>query len=490
MVMRLLLLLFFLTTATMAMMPRTMGFIVPKVNKKLSNPTISKMKLSLPQQQKNLQKRSTIFHHYNNGSSIRHNWRRNNSYNKSLYSSIINDDDDADNNSMEEPTRPSSSSRDDVIDKILSKLTSCFPLFVTAFALLGCIYPPSLQWVNRGNLITIGLAFIMTGMGMTLKQSDFTTVLKTQASSVPMGVLCQFLIMPLSAFLIGRTFLLPALLPSLSSGNKKDAVLGPALFLGLTLVGCSPGGTASNLVSFIANADVALSILLTTTSTLLASALTPLLVKLIVGNTIAVSGRALCQATVQVIFLPIVLGMTFNTQMPRMCQFLSRFTPFASVLFISILCGAVVAQNVPTILQLTSSTTTTTGLGIASATAASPWHLWKIVIGSVLLLHTMGFFVGYIIPKHIFQYPERTSRTISIETGMQNSALAVVLAKSLGVHPLASLPGALSATVHSCIGSALATYWRLRDSSSSTSTITTSAEATADDTTDDIKEKL
>ncbi|KAL7499033.1 hypothetical protein ACHAWT_009629 [Skeletonema menzelii] len=237
------------------------------------------------------------------------------------------------------------------------------------------------------------LAGVMLGTGMTLEKSDFSQILtnEKQRKSIPIGVLCQFMLMPLSASIIGRALLLPYHDPS------TMVHLGKHLFLGLVLVGCSPGGTASNLVSLIAGADVALSVLLTTCSTILASVVTPLLTKFIVGSAIPVSGKALMIATAKVVLLPVALGVFLNEYFPKLCQQVSRWTPFASVVL-------------------------------------------------------------------VFGLTERTARTISIETGMQNSALAVVLAKSIGADPLSYLPGALSATAHSCIGSGLAAFWRLIDS--------------------------
>lgn len=327
------------------------------------------------------------------------------------------------------------------LDDILSRLTSAFPLFVLGSAILGFMAPTTLNWVSRGNLISLMLASVMMGTGMTLERKDFTDVLKENFASVPAGVLCQFIIMPASAFFVGTSVLL-----------KRDATLGPVLFLGLALVGCSPGGTASNLVSLIAKADVALSVLLTSCSTILASVVTPLLVKLLVGSTVQVSGLALCSATARVVLLPVILGMLLNAKAPGVSRYLSRFTPFASVLLVAIICGGVVSNNASVLVGSTVSSS-------SSSSSLLPW-----IIGSVLMLHSIGFLVGYLVPRFGLKYTEKTARTISIETGMQNSALAVVLAQSIGAHPLAALPGALSATVHSCLGSILAAYWRFQDS--------------------------
>ena len=161
---------------------------------------------------------------------------------------------------------------------------------------------------------------VMLGTGMTLERTDFTTIVssRTRRSSIPIGVLCQYALMPLSACLIGRTLLLPYRDPS--SGLN----IGKHLFLGLVLVGCSPGGTASNLVTLIAGADVALSVLLTACSTILASAITPMLTMLIVGDAVPVSGRALCAACARVVLAPVALGVTMNECVPRLCKWVRR----------------------------------------------------------------------------------------------------------------------------------------------------------------------
>ena len=160
--------------------------------------------------------------------------------------------------------------------------------------------------------------------------------------------------------------------------------------------------------------------------------------------------------------LPIIMGMIFKTRLPTITHTMCRFTPFLSVLFVSMICGGVVAQTAAPLLS--SGIGTNTGL-------------FPIILSSVLLLHTIGFLAGYILPKMILPkedgesnsggttMKELTARTISIEVGMQNSALAVVLARSIpNLHPMACLPGAISAIVHSCLGSILAAIWRWQSS--------------------------
>eukprot|EP00934_Nitzschia_sp_Nitz4_P004272 Nitzschia sp. Nitz4//scaffold25_size161228//14240//15313//NITZ4_002412-RA/size161228-processed-gene-0.153-mRNA-1//1//CDS//3329544532//4262//frame0 len=322
------------------------------------------------------------------------------------------------------------SSTPNQLDVVLGRLTSAFPLFVLGSAILGMTRPNVLLWTNQGSLITWMLATVMWATGLTLEKKDFTKVLGQDLKAVPAGVLCQFLIMPFTALTVGRKLLL------------SSVPHGSSLFLGLLLVGCSPGGTASNLVSLIAKADVALSVLLTSCSTILASIVTPLLVKVLAGSSIQISGWTLCEATARVVLLPVMFGMMVNAVAPSLAAAVSRFTPFASVLLVSLICGGVVSDNAALFLQSTT--------------------LMPLIVGSVLMLHCVGFMAGYFIPRFGLKLPEMSARTISIETGMQNSALAVVLARSIGAPAVASLPGALSATVHSCLGSMLAGYWHGR----------------------------
>jgi bile acid:Na+ symporter, BASS family len=360
-------------------------------------------------------------------------------------------------------TRPSTTMTTK-LDVWLSQCTMAFPLFVLGAAVVGYLRPHTLLWVNSGSMVTIMLASVMFGTGLTLQKNDFTNVWKVPSNrlSVPLGVLCQFMIMPSTAYIVGRLLLLTSGGSIRGSSAVPPTSIQSALFLGLCFVGCSPGGTASNLVALIAHGDVALSVILTTCSTLAAVVMTPLLVKLLVryssigivgsnsnnymNTMIDISGWSLCVATAKVVLLPIIGGMLLKSRTPQLATTISRFTPFASVLLVSLICGGVVAQTAP--LFVSSSTS-----GIAL----------PMVLTSVVVLHVIGFAAGYLVPKLIYPNKEKTARTISIEVGMQNSALAVVLARSIpGIHPAASLPGALSATVHSCLGSVLAAVWRWR----------------------------
>ncbi|KAL7556453.1 hypothetical protein ACA910_021028 [Epithemia clementina (nom. ined.)] len=332
------------------------------------------------------------------------------------------------------------------LDQVLSRCTSAFPLYVVAFSILGLTFPSSLKWINNGNLVTYLLAAVMCGTGLTLLPQDFAAVFQQSGwSSVPLGVACQFLIMPLTAFVVGKSLLLT--LPA----TTVAPTVASNLFLGLCLVGCSPGGTASNLVTLIAKANVALSVVLTACSTLLAVVATPFLVQLLVQSQVSVSARDLYLPTARVILFPVLVGMILNAKAPKLSKWLSRFTPLASAVTVGIICGGVVAQS----SHLLRASTTT-----VAASNSSMLLLFGPVVSSVLLLHAIGFALGYAVPRWFFGKSTVTSRTMSIEVGMQNSVLAVVLARSIGAPAIAQLPGALSATAHSCLGSMLAARWR------------------------------
>lgn len=299
----------------------------------------------------------------------------------------------------------------------LEKANNLFPLWVLSASLLGFAYPATLTWFVP--YITPALTLTMIGMGMTLTLADFSRVLASWPY-VLLGFVAQYLIMPLSAVFSAKFFNLP---PDIASG--------------LILVGCAPGGTASNLVTLIAKADLALSILMTTASTMAAVFMTPLLVTKYAGSIVAVKSADLVLSTLQVVLLPVVLGLFLNTKYPATSKRVSSVTPSLSVLLVALICGSISASNSHILRSINSLN----------------------LILSIVLLHSLGFGIGYVF-AHAFRSGEERARTISIETGMQNSALAVVLAQHFPNPAMSALPGAISATCHSIIGSLLAAFWR------------------------------
>ena len=278
---------------------------------------------------------------------------------------------------------------------------------------LGFLKPTALAWL-KGELVTFSLALTMLFMGMTLTVADFSRVLKNPRQ-VFLGFVCQFTIMPLLGLGVATLFGLPV-----------------PLAVGTILVACCPGGTASNLVTLIAKADVALSVLMTTVSTCAAPIMTPLLTSLLAGSLVPVAAGGLVLSTLQVVIAPVVLGLGINTYLPTLSARVSAFTPLLCVILVALICGSVIGQTASSLI------------------AAGP-----ALLGAVVSLHLGGFVLGYTVPR-LLGYPTTVSRTVAIETGMQNSALGVVLATKNFADPLTALPCAISATCHSLNGSAFA----------------------------------
>ena len=302
----------------------------------------------------------------------------------------------------------------------LERLANAFPIWVAGACGLALIAPELFIWFH-GPLIVAGLAVIMLGMGMTLSLADFTRV-ATRPLAVVAGVIAQFLIMPLAGWGIATAFGLPT-----------------PFAVGLILVACCPGGTASNVVAYIARADVALSVVMTTCSTLAAVGLTPLLTQALAGRFVAVDTLGLFVSTTQVVVLPVAAGVILNRFAPAVVRGVLPAAPLVSVLLIALVCGSIIGQNAATVRE--------SGLRLLAA---------------IVLVHAAGFALGYGFAR-LLGFPIVTARTISIETGMQNSGLGVVLARRhFAAEPLTAVPGAISALVHSVLGSLLATWWRRR----------------------------
>jgi len=209
--------------------------------------------------------------------------------------------------------------------------------------------------------------------------------------------------------------------------------------VGLILVSCCPCGTASNVVNYIARSNVALSVLMTMCSTLGAIVMTPLLTKWLAGKYVPVDALGLFLSTVKIVLAPVIIGVALNRCLPRFVKFILPVSPLISVLTITLICASIIG-------------------GSAEDFKRSGGEL----ILAVFLLHTGGFFLGYFFSR-LLRCDELTSRTISVEVGMQNSGLGAALAREhFAQMPLAALPCVISATFHSVIGSLLAGVWRLR----------------------------
>lgn len=301
---------------------------------------------------------------------------------------------------------------------LATAISGYFPLVVVTSALLGVFRPATLTWVPASWMSPF-LGLSMLGMGLTLTFADFKRVLAAP-KNILLGVCLQYSVMPSLAFIISRALALPL-----------------DLTIGLCIVGACPGGSASNIVTYLAKADVPLSVAMTTASTLGAVVMTPLLTSLLLGTLVQVDALGLLLSTVQVVLLPVALGTVLNQAFPKTVERLTPLSTLSAVLLIAVICGRVVAQNSGSFVTLDP----------------------KVLLG-VFLLHAGGFVLGYALSK-LVRMEEKAARTNSIEVGMQNSALGAMLATQHfgAMHPLAAVPCAISAVMHSCMGSLLAAYW-------------------------------
>ncbi|MCE9597392.1 MAG: bile acid:sodium symporter family protein [Spirochaetia bacterium] len=302
-----------------------------------------------------------------------------------------------------------------MLARITSATTALFPLWVVVAGGLSFFYPGMFTWFT-GPWITWGLGIIMLGMGLTLTLEDFKRVGKIPGAVI-LGILLQYTVMPFLGWASGRLFNLP-----------------DPLAVGLILVSCCPGGTASNVISYLARADVPLSVTMTALSTIIAVALTPLLTDFLAGSRMEVDAAGLFLSTVQVVLIPVALGVLIQRYFKRFTAAILPFAPPVAVLTIVLIVASILGAN----RELIKSS----GL---------------VLLAAVFLLHGGGFLLGYLFARLLV--PESAARTISIEVGMQNSGLGVVLARANFTNPLVAVPSAISSLFHSVIGSALAAIW-------------------------------
>ena len=277
-------------------------------------------------------------------------------------------------------------------------LLKLFPLWAPCAALLGFFFPEQLTPLKQ--FIVPLLIVVMLGMGLTLKPTDFANITKYK-SAIFTGMFLQFSIMPLTALLLSQLF-----------------ALNTELTIGLVLVGSVSGGVASNVITYLAKGNVALSVSMTTLSTLLSVVMTPLLLTLLVKSSVEVPAQAMLLSLFKIILLPVALGVTLNKVIPHQIVKIKGILAPLSVISILIIIAIIVALN--------NDKLATVGLVIFFAT---------------LLHNVIGLCLGY-GACYLLGFDSKTSRTIAIEVGMQNSALATALALKFFT-PISALPGAI-----------------------------------------------
>ena len=296
------------------------------------------------------------------------------------------------------------------ISDFVSKYMAPLVIIVAAIALFE---PASFKWAAPK--ITILLGVVMFGMGMTLKLKDFKLVFQ-RPRDVFIGALAQFTIMPLLAWCLAKGFGLP-----------------PELAAGVILVGTCPGGTSSNVMTFLARGDVALSVSMTMTTTILAPIVTPLLTWWLAGAWVEISLTAMMLSIVQVVILPIVLGILLNSFFESQIQKAVKVLPLVSVTAIILIVGGVVSVSAQRIME--------TGL---------------LIMLVVMCHNLLGYGIGFLLAKACHMDLAK-AKAISIEVGMQNSGLATSLAM-LHFGAAAAIPGAIFSVWHNISGSLAANY--------------------------------
>lgn len=298
------------------------------------------------------------------------------------------------------------------VAKLISKF---FGIITILFMVIGFLAPGVFKWVTSQilgqSVINLLLGIIMFGMGMTLTLDDFRIVLK-RPFDIFKGAAAQFIIMPSLAFILSKLF-----------------GLSEALMVGVVLVGTCPGGTSSNVITYMAGGDVPLSIAMTTVSTLLAPILTPAITYLLIRQTVSFSPVGMFISIVQVVILPIVLGLVIKSILKGKADAVEDYMPAVSSIAIACIVGGVIGANKEMILA---------SLGM--------------IVVVVIVHNVLGYLIGYFVGR-LTGMAHKQAVTISVEVGMQNSGLATSLAASqFASMPIAAVPGALFSAWHNISG--------------------------------------
>ncbi len=309
--------------------------------------------------------------------------------------------------------------------KLINWFVNLYVVWIVLSFLLGYIWPGIFLWFAKGGYSTFALALVMLSMGLTLKISDFKDLF-SEPKTVILAAISQYTIMPLSGWLIALCMGLP----------EEFAV-------GLIIVACCPGGTASNMIAYIGRANLALSVTSTAVSTILGIFLTPLLTKLFAGQMVPVDAWGMFLNVVEVVLLPVLLGALINWRFPKFVESLGQTGPVVSTIAIVFISGAIIAPAVVDGKDLLLE------------------YAWKLIIAATIL-HSLGFGLGYYLAK-LFGYSVPISKAVACETGMQNGGLAAVLARNNfpAYMPMISVPSVFCSIMQTVVGGILASVWRI-----------------------------
>ncbi|MBA4495768.1 bile acid:sodium symporter family protein [Paenactinomyces guangxiensis] len=301
------------------------------------------------------------------------------------------------------------------LERVSKFVGSTFALWVLLFSVIAYLRPSSFVWIT--DYIVPLLGIVMFGMGLTLSASDFKEVFK-RPGDVAIGVLGQFVIMPLLAFLLAKGLNLP-----------------PEVAVGVIVVGCCPGGTASNVMTFLARGDVTLSVAITSVTTVLAPLVTPGLIWLFARQWVPVDAGALFLSIVQIVIIPIVLGIGIKALFKKQAEVSVKALPLVSVTAIVAIVSGVIAGS--------KEQMATTGL---------------LIFAVVILHNVLGLLIGFLLAR-ILRVKFEKQVAVSIEVGMQNSGLGVAIA-SAHFSPLSAVPSAIFSVWHNLSGPIAATLFR------------------------------
>ncbi len=291
-----------------------------------------------------------------------------------------------------------------------------FALWVILFAAIALLAPDLFIWLKA--YIPWLLGIIMLGMGMTMTVDDFKGVLQSP-KAVFIGVVAQFVVMPGLAYLLCKMMNLPS-----------------EIAIGVILVGCCPGGTASNVITYMAKGNTALSVACTSVSTLLAPLLTPAIFYLLASQWIEINASSMFISILQVVLFPIILGLIIRAVLKSKVESYIQVMPLISVIAIVAIVAAIIGGSKAQILE--------SGL---------------LILGVVALHNGLGYLVGFWASR-LFKLPYADCKAVAVEVGMQNSGLGVALAAvHFAASPLTAVPSAIFSLWHNISGPALATYW-------------------------------